>query len=32
MAIAPFENALLQKFGETGSDGTTDNDSRTSSS
>ena len=31
MAVAPFENALLQKFSESGSDGTTDNDSRTSS-
>ena len=29
MAVPTFENALLQKFGESGSDGTTDNDSRT---
>ena len=33
MAVAPFENALLQKFGESGTDGPggtgTDNDSRT---
>ena len=29
MALAPFESILLQKVGESGSDGTTDNDSRT---
>ena len=29
MALAPFESILLQKVGESGTDGTTDNDSRT---
>ena len=29
MAITPFDNALLRKFGETGDDGVTDNDKRT---
>ena len=29
MALAPFQNILLQKVGESGTDGTTDNDSRT---
>ena len=29
MALAPFESILLQKVGESGDDGTTDNDSRT---
>ena len=29
MALAPFECILLQKVGESGTDGTTDNDSRT---
>ena len=29
MALAPFESILLQKVGEAGTDGTTDNDSRT---
>ena len=28
MALAPFESILLQKVGESGTDGTTDNDSR----
>ena len=29
MALAPFESIVLKKVGESGSDGTTDNDSRT---
>ena len=29
MALAPFESILLQKVGESGTDGTTDNDKRT---
>ena len=29
MPIAPFESIVLKKVGESGSDGTTDNDSRT---
>ena len=29
MALAPFESILLQKVGESGNDGTTDNDKRT---
>ena len=29
MALAPFQSILLQKVGESGTDGTTDNDSRT---
>ena len=29
MALAPFESILLQKVGESGDDGTTDNDKRT---
>ena len=29
MALAPFESILLQKVSESGTDGTTDNDSRT---
>ena len=29
MAVQPWENALLKKVGESGNDGTTDNDKRT---
>ena len=29
MALVPFESILLQKVGESGNDGTTDNDERT---
>ena len=29
MALAPFESILLQRVGAAGTDGTTDNDSRT---